>query len=57
MCTVLEVDCNEEDYGDTRERGPTLESLNVPSPPGILDLDPDLEMHTTTKVYQNNTYM
>ncbi|XP_067031660.1 crossover junction endonuclease MUS81-like isoform X1 [Acropora muricata] len=46
---VLEVDCIEEDYEDRRERDPTLASLNVPSPPKMLDLDPDVEMHAITK--------
>lgn len=50
MSTVLEVDCIEEDYEDRRERRPTLASLNVPSPPKMLDLDPDVEMNAIAKV-------
>ena len=54
--TVLEVDCIEEDYEDRRERDPTLASLNVPSPPKMLDLDPNVEMHAITKVCLSYVY-
>lgn len=54
--TVLEIDCIEEDYEDRRERDPTLASLNVPSPPKMPDLDPDVEMHAITKVCLSYVY-